>query len=191
MSGDPQEPEEPEEKLAPEDAPVAPQRPPAPKRAAPVLRNSLGDDEDDEDEEDEEATILYGRDAIDKLIRSAKTTSTPNPAMQFSQAPKAVVFPPNVELTKTEGPTAVPTTDSRDPSEELPTPQVGVEPGLGTGQAPKIAHDMPSGPSLGNPAEIVEPAELPDRDMMAQRVAMGLVALMGIAMVAYILSRLM
>ncbi len=168
-----------------------------PDRLSP-LSASFADDE--EDEEDEAATVLYGREAIDKILAAPIAPDRSGP----------YVLPVEVELTDddptppsegppAEGPTAVPTTDSRDPSEEIPRPgslpggeaQSLDEPGLGTGRMPNIGNDMPSGPALGNPEEIAPPADLPERNMTAQRVAMAFVGVMGLAMLLWMLSTLL
>jgi len=178
--------------------------PPEPKLDPPDLPVSkplsLMDEDEDYEEDDEEATVLFGREAIDRLINEAKA-SAPNFKMQNpNQSQEDIEIPPGVNLgpPKGDGPTAVPTTDSRDPSEEIPRPGLGgavdasdlQEPGLGTGQPPRVGTDMPSGPALGNPEEIVAAKDLPDRNMTAQRVAMGLVVLLGLAMLGWMLSQM-
>ena len=67
----------------------------------------------------------------------------------------------------------------------VPLPIEQSEPALGSGRVPLANMDMPSGPALGNPEEIVPPVELPKRNLMAQRIATGVVVLMGLAMAAY------
>jgi len=151
------------------------------------------------DEEDEEAaTVLYGRDAIDKLLNATPSAAARAESAQKDAAPETPV--PSV----TGGdlpmhPTAIPSTDSRDPSEELfqdepmanavPLPIDIQEPALASGNVPLVDVDVPSGPALGNPEEIAPPAELPERNLTAQRVATALIVIMGLAMSAYALSQ--
>jgi serine/threonine protein kinase len=178
---------------------TSPPRPPSPlssnlsrppKPSSPVV-----------DEEDEEAaTVLYGRDAIDKLL-NATPSSAARAAEEEAEKTPSVTGPQTMGEEPMIQPTAVPATDSRDPSEELfrdepmanavPLPIDIQEPAMASGEAPLAGLDMPSGPAVGNPEEIAPPAELPARNLTAQRVATALVVVMGLAMAAYALSQLL
>jgi len=175
----------------------APPAPPPMALKPPAPPRSL--DLEDEEEDEEAATVLYGRDAIDKLLNAtpssaARAAESPAPAPATPPSSPAPV--PSLDEPVSR-PTAIPSTDSRDPSEEVhvednhqmenavPLPIEQSEPALGSGRVPLANMDMPSGPALGNPEEIVPPVELPKRNLMAQRIATGVVVLMGLAMAAY------